>query len=1008
MGNCFPKLKTKKKNKTKIKKEKRPNQTVETNLEKNNPNQQVNKRNERKSSKSDAETSNQEFKINLTQTKESIEMKDINVLSGKSGNEGFDENKNEGNKDSKNGNEKGNENESENEIDTRNFSKNSSSQTTLPLSEEESLSSEISNVSGNKQITGDKRTAFNLNDNEKVNKNIQFDLDPLTIMCQSISDHQILMNSSRRKSDIRWRKDALLGQGSYGKVFLGFNLDSGELIAVKQIPQCEHNPKEMDQLQKEVKLMSQLEHENIVKYLGTSKDKDFVNIFLEYIPGGSLSSLLSRFGKLEESVIQLYTRQILQGLKYLHYHNILHGDIKGANLLVDTDGSIKLADFGAAEEITGYNKSNETTNLRGTPFWMAPEVIRNNTYRKESDIWSLGCTVVEMLTAQRPWSNYNEAVSVLFHIGTCETGPSYPSTISEECKDFLDLCFQIDPDERPSTGILLKHPFVLNSQEIRSPKRLGSQYQLRKKKIQIQRKREKLNLPDKLFNKFQNSKLSDTELTFLKSRKNSRKLIQKNFQETSKNFNIPEIPFITRQISPIKGKQIKKGVKRTIKLSPNSTINSRTNKKKVNNNHGISNMGGINNNPNFKMSRLNSQDFSKHELKDQSPKLKNRETRKSTFEKHIKKPKRNRSYSLQIGKSSEKQSNDVIFNQNIMRRKYIYPKFNENIQTIQQRRFNSNIYNNHNNKIKKTNNHLHNKPRPNGKFSPKNEKQEQSKKQPKLKYNTHPKSTIRLRKPKKTNYNYNNLRKQRNNNYKTYLMYNNKSQIYRNNGYSNNKHINRSKDRYNNKKTNTNGNNNNNNNNNNNMKNKNNKEKNKDFKNKNSNLQNTIQTSPLRTFINKGEGKKKFNFEKSFSMDNHPLEIIKKKNKGTNLINKPTPNQIKNESNISLSSKKLTIQKNKKNSLTIHEDEEIEKLNKEIAGLRKRMKNRLIHSKSKPTPISNYNNYKLTCSLENKKFSLDQLISPRYFNTNSHGFSPLKNPLKENNMDKSKKIQKKK
>eukprot|EP01155_Anaeramoeba_flamelloides_P051801 Anaeramoba_flamelloidesc42539_g1_i7.p1 GENE.c42539_g1_i7~~c42539_g1_i7.p1 ORF type:complete len:385 (+),score=87.06 c42539_g1_i7:115-1269(+) len=361
MGNCFPKLKTKKKNKTKIKKEKRPNQKVETNLEKNNPNQQVNKRNERKSSKSDAETSNQESKINLTQTKESIEMKDINVLSGKIENEDSNENVDKSNNTNENGNEK--------ETDPRNVSKNSSSQTTLPLSEEESLPSEISNVSGNKQTNGDKRTTFNPNENEHINKNIQFDLDPLTIMCQSISDHQILINSSRRKSDIRWRKDALLGQGSYGKVFLGFNLDSGELIAVKQIPQCEHNPKEMDQLQKEVKLMAQLEHENIVKYLGTSKDKDFVNIFLEYIPGGSLSSLLSRFGKLEESVIQLYTRQILQGLKYLHYHNILHGDIKGANLLVDTDGSIKLADFGAAEEITGYNKSNETTNLRGTPFW---------------------------------------------------------------------------------------------------------------------------------------------------------------------------------------------------------------------------------------------------------------------------------------------------------------------------------------------------------------------------------------------------------------------------------------------------------------------------------------------------------------------------------------------------------------------------------------------------------------------------------------------------------------
>jgi mitogen-activated protein kinase kinase kinase ANP1 len=130
--------------------------------------------------------------------------------------------------------------------------------------------------------------------------------------------------------------------------------------------------------QAEVALMRKLEHPNIVRYLGTSRDDEMLNIFMEYVPGGSISSLISRFGKFSETVVRVYTKQILAGLVYLHEHQIIHRDVKGANILVDNAGRVKLADFGASMEAILSNSSNGDRALRsmkGTPFYMAPEGI---------------------------------------------------------------------------------------------------------------------------------------------------------------------------------------------------------------------------------------------------------------------------------------------------------------------------------------------------------------------------------------------------------------------------------------------------------------------------------------------------------------------------------------------------------------------------------------------------------------------------------------------------------
>ncbi|KAL2487000.1 Mitogen-activated protein kinase kinase kinase 3 [Abeliophyllum distichum] len=265
---------------------------------------------------------------------------------------------------------------------------------------------------------------------------------------------------------IRWRKGELIGCGAFGRVYMGMNLDSGELLAVKEVAIAVNSAskKTQDQiteLEKEVNLLKNLSHPNIVRYLGTVREEDSLNILLEFVPGGSISSLLGKFGSFPESVIRMYTKQLLLGLEYLHQNNIMHRDIKGANILVDNKGCIKLADFGASKKVVALATMTGAKSMKGTPYWMAPEVIRQTGHSYSADIWSVGCTVIEMATGKPPWSQqYQEEFAALFHVGTTKSHPPIPEHLSIEAKDFLLKCLQKEPDLRSSASDLLKHPFV--------------------------------------------------------------------------------------------------------------------------------------------------------------------------------------------------------------------------------------------------------------------------------------------------------------------------------------------------------------------------------------------------------------------------------------------------------------------------------------------------------------------------------------------------------------------
>ncbi|XP_057863081.2 mitogen-activated protein kinase kinase kinase YODA isoform X2 [Cryptomeria japonica] len=262
----------------------------------------------------------------------------------------------------------------------------------------------------------------------------------------------------------RWKKGKLLGRGTFGHVYAGLNNETGKMCAMKEVTMLSDDPKSKEsvkQLEQEIAVLSRLSHKNIVQYYGSEMIADKLYIYLEYVSGGSIHKLLQEYGKFEEPIIRSYSRQILAGLAYLHQKNTVHRDIKGANILVDPNGQVKVADFGMAKHITAQSCP---LSFKGSPYWMAPEVIINsNGSNLAVDIWSLGCTVLEMATAKPPWSQY-EGVAAMFKIGNSKELPIIPDYLSEDCKGFLRLCLQRNPILRPTAAQLLEHPFVKHAE----------------------------------------------------------------------------------------------------------------------------------------------------------------------------------------------------------------------------------------------------------------------------------------------------------------------------------------------------------------------------------------------------------------------------------------------------------------------------------------------------------------------------------------------------------------
>ncbi|KAH6693989.1 kinase-like domain-containing protein [Plectosphaerella plurivora] len=274
-------------------------------------------------------------------------------------------------------------------------------------------------------------------------------------------------------SDDKWMKGAMIGQGSFGSVYLALHAVTGELLAVKQVeaPNSNNNLSDsrkksmIEALKREISLLRDLRHPNIVQYLGCSSSTEYLNIFLEYVPGGSVQTMLNSYGALPEPLVRSFVRQILTGLSYLHNMDIIHRDIKGANILVDNKGTIKISDFGISKKLeatnilSGANNNKHRPSLQGSVFWMAPEVVKQTSYTRKADIWSLGCLVVEMMTGTHPFPDCTQ-LQAIFKIGGAKAAPTIPEHASPEAKTFLAQTFELDHNSRPSADELMLSPFL--------------------------------------------------------------------------------------------------------------------------------------------------------------------------------------------------------------------------------------------------------------------------------------------------------------------------------------------------------------------------------------------------------------------------------------------------------------------------------------------------------------------------------------------------------------------
>eukprot|EP01112_Ceratiomyxa_fruticulosa_P019583 TRINITY_DN6452_c0_g1_i1.p1 TRINITY_DN6452_c0_g1~~TRINITY_DN6452_c0_g1_i1.p1 ORF type:complete len:1073 (+),score=231.94 TRINITY_DN6452_c0_g1_i1:255-3473(+) len=252
---------------------------------------------------------------------------------------------------------------------------------------------------------------------------------------------------------------AVLGRGGYGTVFSALDLENGDFVAVKQINLAKIPKDQLNGIMLEIDLLKNLHHENIVKYIKYIKTKESLYIVLEYVENGSLANIVKKFGKFPEPLVAVYIAQVLVGLQYLHEQGVVHRDIKGANILTTKGGVIKLADFGVA---TKFEDEGAATVV-GTPYWMAPEIIELNGATTKSDIWSLGCTVIELLTGAPPYYDLGP-MPALFRI-VSDDYPPLPEGISPALKDWLMCCFQKDPMLRVSAQKLLKHRWIQNAKK---------------------------------------------------------------------------------------------------------------------------------------------------------------------------------------------------------------------------------------------------------------------------------------------------------------------------------------------------------------------------------------------------------------------------------------------------------------------------------------------------------------------------------------------------------------
>eukprot|EP01129_Flabellula_baltica_P009863 TRINITY_DN4101_c0_g1_i4.p1 TRINITY_DN4101_c0_g1~~TRINITY_DN4101_c0_g1_i4.p1 ORF type:complete len:328 (-),score=50.85 TRINITY_DN4101_c0_g1_i4:53-1036(-) len=253
-----------------------------------------------------------------------------------------------------------------------------------------------------------------------------------------------------------YKKQQISGQGGFGSVFLAKSLKDNrkknkKTVAIKILPH--ETSKQTENNLCEIAFLNTLRHPNIVKFYEAFHVDSNIWIVMKFLHGGTLSQA-AKSHEMSDVHIAFIAREILQGLNYMHQQNIAHRDIKPSNIMMSIEGEIKLIDFGLCCDFRNGNR----TKLCGSPFWIPPEMTKYETYNTKIDVWSFAVCILELFLQDTPYRE--SSLKAMFLGATIGLSHLIPDRASKEAKKFLKLCFQIDPEQRPTAGELLETNWV--------------------------------------------------------------------------------------------------------------------------------------------------------------------------------------------------------------------------------------------------------------------------------------------------------------------------------------------------------------------------------------------------------------------------------------------------------------------------------------------------------------------------------------------------------------------